>query len=415
MRFRALIACLFVLALFPACRYLSIGARDDMQGRSAGGARAGDYNSAVIMGRIMGGATNRPVMVLACPQSNKKGAPVEYVILKGPGPFMLYVPEGAYRLYSVTDFNDDGLFEEREVSGAFDRAKGLSVAEGEVRTDVAIRAKASAAEGIAVPCRFSVKDDASALPHQAANGEIVKIYDERFSMANADTGLWAPSNFMKAFGAYIYLTGPYDPRKLPVLFVHGSQGSPHTWAYFHFRLDRSKYQPWFFYYPSGIRLPLASRLLYEALLDLKKRYGYTRICITAHSMGGLVTRHLLTRYEPAKNGIEVKLYVTLASPWSGYESADRVLRMSSKKLPSWLDMASSSAFIKRTLQAPLPPEIAYYLFYGKRDETSQGRSLDGRACGGARAIYGFDVDHDTIMADRAVFQRYSSLLAGELR
>jgi pimeloyl-ACP methyl ester carboxylesterase len=180
-------------------------------------------------------------------------------------------------------------------------------------------------------------------------------------------------------------------------------------------LNRSRYQPWFFYYPTGIRLTLASRLLYEALLDLKKRYGFTNICITAHSMGGLVTRHLLTRFEPAKEGIRVRLYVTMASPWSGFESADRVLRMRSKKLPSWLDIASSSAFIKRTLRAPLPPEIAYYLFYGKRDGTSQGRSLDERAFGGAREIFGFDVDHDSILIDRAVFRQYSALLERELR
>ena len=413
MKMRAMHACLLALAALTSCRYLSISARDDVQER--GGARSKDYNSAVITGRVLCEAGNRSVMVLAIPLPEKQGVPLEYVILKAPGSFMLYLPEGRYRLYSATDFNDDGVFEEGEISGTPGGANEFSIAEGEVRTDVLIRAKASPPGDIRTPCRFSVRDDASALPHQSANGEIVKIYDERFSMVNADAGLWSPTIFMKAFGAYIYFTEAYDPGKIPILFVHGSQGSPHNWAYFYFRLDRSRYQPWFFYYPTGMRLPLASRLLYEALLDLKKRYGFKSICITAHSMGGLVTRHLLTHFEPAREGIRVRLYVTMASPWSGFESADRVLRMRSKKLPSWLDIASSSVFIKRTLQKPLPPEIAYYLFYGKKDGTSQGRSLDDRAFGGAREIFGFDVDHDSILMDRAVFQQYSALLERELR
>jgi len=196
--------------------------------------------------------------------------------------------------------------------------------------------------------------------------------------------------------------------------VHGAQGSPRDWAYFHFRLADRRFARWYYYYPSGIRLALASRLLYEALLDMKKKCGFTRICITAHSMGGLVARHRIAAYDLERQGIEVKLYVSLASPWTGYESADRAMRLPAKRLPVWLDVGTTSDFIRRTLDMRIPAGTSYHLFYGTADGVSAARALDDRACRDAKGKHGFEVNHDTILSDRKVFGKYYEVLKAEM-
>ncbi|OHD68833.1 MAG: hypothetical protein A2W19_17310 [Spirochaetes bacterium RBG_16_49_21] len=404
-----------LVILVNSCGYFSITKRDDMSESGSGdAARSGVYNSSVIMGDISDGSgIERATSVIAYPLSYAGGSLTDYVILDRPGPFMLYVPAGRYHIFSVSDFNDNGIFEQDEVSGVYGRPDAVSVEEGDVK-QIIVTADPSARERIKFPVRIRIKDDARESPHQTANGGIIKIYDERFSLENATAGWWSPTLFMKAFGAHIYLTRQFDRRKIPVLFVHGAQGSPHNWAYFYFRLDREKYQPWFYYYPSGIRLPLASRLLYESLLELKKKYDFKAICITAHSMGGLIVRHLLTRYDLRGHGIETVLFVSLASPWTGFESADPKSIFPIKKLPSWIDVASTSTFIKRTMQARLPSSVSYYLFYGRDDSLARGAALDERAYSGAKGKYGFDVDHDTILKDRTVFRQFKVLLSKDM-
>jgi pimeloyl-ACP methyl ester carboxylesterase len=411
------VAILFIIS-FTMCGYLSINKRDDVQEKRTGATNAvsAEYNSSVIKGSFAGGGMHA-VMIAACPVSDANAAPGDYIILDRPGTFMIYVPAGRYHIYAFSDYDDNGIFEDGEVAGvyrhgAFDGPAEVEVGEGDVKTGVDITADPQRSGNARFPRSMQVRDDA-AFHYQAANGDVVKIYDERFCSANAERGWWSPSLFMKAFGANIYFTQKYDPAKIPVLFIHGAQGSPQNWAYFMFRLDKNRYQPWFFYYPSGIRLSLASRLLFESLLDLRKKYGFKTVCITAHSMGGLITRDLLTRYDLKQNGIDVKIYMTLASPWTGFDSANMAFMFPSKKLPIWYDVTSTSSFINQALRAQLPPTISYYLFYGKEDSVARGTALDERAYGGAKEKFGFDVDHDSILSDRRVFVKFREVLIRE--
>ncbi|OHD66789.1 MAG: hypothetical protein A2176_09950 [Spirochaetes bacterium RBG_13_51_14] len=413
------IICLCAISCF-ACGYLSISRRDDARAMQLDQSkRKAVYNASVIMGRVSStGGAPHATMVLAYPLSFSENTLIDYVILDRPGPFMLYVPEGRYHVYSFTDVNGDRVFNEGEVSGSYSAGAGgrpadIAVGEGSVTDDILITAIPSRRGTVTFPRKVRIRDDAM-IPHQPGNGDIARIYDEKFCPANADIGWWSPTLFMKVFGARIYITRAFDSGKIPVLFIHGAQGSPQNWAYFLFRLDKTGFQPWFYYYPSGIRLSLASRLLYEALLDLKKKYGFKTICIVAHSMGGLITRDLLTSYDLRKQDITVKLYITLASPWTGFESADRALQLPSKKLPIWYDVASTSAFINQTLQARLPSSVSYYLFYGRGDSVAQGKALDERAYSGAKGKIGFDVDHNTILSDRKVFSQFRAILTREL-
>ncbi len=410
MKTAALCLCALI-ASGTGCAYMSISKTDNVteERPAADGGKTAPYNSAVIIGTVHSDR-ERAVMIMAWNAARDDDRPVEYVILDRPGRFMLYVPEGKFRVYAFSDADENGVFTDGEVCGMVGGNDGIPVKAGEVATGLDI---CDTAPALKLSRKVSIRDDGS-VPHQRDNGDIIKIYDEKFCMNNASAGLWKPTLFMKAFGAGIHFTGPYDPRKIPVLFVHGAEGSPQNWSHFHFRLDAAHYQPWYYYYPSGIRLSLASRLLLESILDLKKKYGFTKICITAHSMGGLITRYLLTHHDLQRHGIEVKLFASLASPWSGFESADMALRLPSKKLPSWIDLGSQSEFIRRALNGRLPQNVAHHLFYGKGDGVAQGRALDERIYMEAKGKYGFDVDHATILIDRAVFQKFSEVLSREM-
>lgn len=92
----------------------------------------------------------------------------------------------------------------------------------------------------------------------------------------------------------------YDPKRIPVLMVHGLDSTPATWAPMYFQLMkdpeiRRNYQFWVFSYPSGYPYPYSAALLRRELDDVKREFpGHKPIVIMGHSMGGLITRLMLT-------------------------------------------------------------------------------------------------------------------------
>ena len=93
---------------------------------------------------------------------------------------------------------------------------------------------------------------------------------------------------------------PYDPKKIPVLFVHGLQSTPVTWVPMVNALGadpviRGNYQAWVFHYPSGYPVPYAAMLLRRQLEAVDKAFPDHRgIILVGHSMGGLLGRLMIT-------------------------------------------------------------------------------------------------------------------------
>jgi pimeloyl-ACP methyl ester carboxylesterase len=93
---------------------------------------------------------------------------------------------------------------------------------------------------------------------------------------------------------------PYDPKKIPVLFVHGLQDTMATWAPMvnTLRADpvlRRNYQLWVFSYPSGYPVPYSALLLRRELDALNKIFPNHRpIVLVGHSMGGIISRLMIT-------------------------------------------------------------------------------------------------------------------------
>jgi pimeloyl-ACP methyl ester carboxylesterase len=92
----------------------------------------------------------------------------------------------------------------------------------------------------------------------------------------------------------------YDPRKIPVLFIHGLGNSPATWMPMieFLRNDetiRHHYQFWAFSYPSGQPFPIPAATLRRLLDQIDKRYPeHKDIVVIGHSMGGQIASLLAT-------------------------------------------------------------------------------------------------------------------------
>ena len=111
-------------------------------------------------------------------------------------------------------------------------------------------------------------------------------------------GLFKPQAFENS--ARLARTEPYNPRKIPVLFVHGLGNSPATFAPViqFLRSDpriRRNYQFWVFAYPSGLPYPLSAAVLRHQLNKMSRLYpDHKDIVVIGHSMGGMIGRLLLT-------------------------------------------------------------------------------------------------------------------------
>ena len=93
---------------------------------------------------------------------------------------------------------------------------------------------------------------------------------------------------------------PYDPKKIPLLVIHGLGDSQATWAPMIQALRddatlRENYQIWFFSYPTGYPYPLMAAVLRKQMDAINARYpDHKPIVVLGHSMGGMIARALIT-------------------------------------------------------------------------------------------------------------------------
>ncbi|MDF1714867.1 MAG: alpha/beta fold hydrolase [Akkermansiaceae bacterium] len=100
--------------------------------------------------------------------------------------------------------------------------------------------------------------------------------------------------------AKLSFTQPYDPERIPVLFVHGLQSTPATWMPMYLELVndpeiRKKYQFWTFSYPSGYPFPYSATLLRKEMDRVARVHSnHQKIVIVGHSMGTLLSRLMIS-------------------------------------------------------------------------------------------------------------------------
>ena len=104
----------------------------------------------------------------------------------------------------------------------------------------------------------------------------------------------------------IYLIEPFDPRRIPVLLLHGLTSSPLVWRNvatdaMQNPLIRENFQFWYAFYSTGVPVPQSAALIREKIALIRRSgdpHGTSlaskNIVIVGYSMGGLIARVLAT-------------------------------------------------------------------------------------------------------------------------
>jgi pimeloyl-ACP methyl ester carboxylesterase len=144
--------------------------------------------------------------------------------------------------------------------------------------------------------------------------ENVELYHEHYPLSNDFTAALASygrvnenwvglMNMIRGehmrTAAGLLMASPYDPQRVPVIFVHGLLSSPYIWRNVVNSLAadpkiRQHYQFWAFSYSTGNPIAYSALLLRDDLAYAREKYGFGRVSLIGHSMGGILSRLQVT-------------------------------------------------------------------------------------------------------------------------
>jgi len=375
-------------------------------------------SSTVLVGRISTAFPGEgPIIVCAYAMDQGKREVAHYTVLHDSGEYELMVPKGNYYVFAYWDKDGNLIYDAGEPAGQYGDPKMVIAPAGGVVGDINIVIPKKT--HIDVPSGFEISSVKPDQLYSRLAGAIIDLDDELFSEEQGSKGYWEPVSFFRELGGNIYFLEEYDPKKIPILFIHGATGTPKGWKYFVDNIDRKRFQPWFFYYPTGARIQSMSYLLFWKLENLKIKYNFEQLYITAHSMGGLVARSFIMDY--GARFPYVKLFISLATPWGGSGMAEYGVKQSPAVIPCWIDMQPESPFIQSLYRTKMPETVSFYMFYGHRGNRNPFRSnndetidfsslLDLRAQSEAKMNYAFNEDHASIIYSNKVLKQYNTII-----
>jgi pimeloyl-ACP methyl ester carboxylesterase len=350
----------------------------------------------------------------------------QYTIAEETGFFSFLVGEGTYVVGAFEDTNNNLVHDRGETAGFALDMESISIPQPRIEKsekNPATNLLIDLAPMVAFPDHLPE----NTAPSLVSNSELVKLGrqatldDDIFKPENGNLGYWKPLTFLKQLGFGIYFLEPYDPGKIPVLFIHGANGTPAGWKPLAEAMDRKKFQPWFYYYPSGFRLEEVAGALNRLVQKLHTQFGFDTLYVTAHSMGGLVARSFIQSNAYGGGNAYITLFISMSTPWSGHRMAAKGVKSAPAAIPSWHDVVPGSAFIASVFEKPLPSRVQYHLLFSHRGNCSMWMEnndgavelasvLDGRAQDDAVKMVGYDVDHETILSSPDVLSDYAAIL-----
>jgi pimeloyl-ACP methyl ester carboxylesterase len=380
-----------------------------------------------LMGQVTESSYLGPIIVILYSEKDGQKEIVEFTLTDDAGYFSFIVQEGDYWLAAFEDRNYDFAYEEQELAGYYGAPHKIIVSPDTMASAGTkgfrdLNIQLSQTGGFLPGYPAAVDDDSFGSESFVKFGAIVDLDDKRFAKQKGETGYWKPLSFLRDIGIGVYFVEPYDPQKIPILFVHGAVGTPAAWKKIAENIDRGQYQPWFFYYPSGLRLERLGRALNNIITELHNRYGFKTLYVTAHSMGGLVSRSFILKNVYDRKQEYIKLFVSISTPWNGHRLSKKGVDQAPAVVPSWHDMVPDSEFIQAIYKRGLPSAIPYYLFFSFRGDCSMmmqnndgavelSSELDYRAQSEAVRTIGFNEDHVGILSSQNVIDEYNQILS----
>jgi pimeloyl-ACP methyl ester carboxylesterase len=365
---------------------------------------------------------DEPLAIIALSQQYAHNEVVGWRMVPGSvGYYSVLLPAGQYDLLVLADLNRDGVFADDEVVGRTPSDAPFVVDPGRSPDgflldgpDLHLDYEHPLVEDLPVPIKVGV------------NSQVISsLDDDFFDPGYGVMGLYNPSKFLEHTQGYLFGLEPLDEDKTQLLFVHGVTGTPRDWKFFVEGIDRSRFQPWFFFYPAGLPLDRTAAILAQLIQHLATgpRFKLERLVVVAHSMGGLVARAALQRLSAPHAPAYLKMYVSLATPYGGHDAAGAAEEHAPELVPSWRDLAPGSPFLRALAATPLPPDLPFFLLfsYGNPARMQFGPSSDGVVTLRselalpiqlqATRSYGFDVSHTGIIESAAVRDLFNQLIA----
>ena len=336
------------------------------------------------------------------------------------GYFGILLPGGVYDLVFFADLNHDGFYETDEVVGR--TAPDAPVVVG----------PKTAQDGMVVPAPHVAID----LGHPAAYQVAVRVKveprpfvvesvdDAIFSPEMGELGVYRPNLFLAKTQSWFFSIGAPDFSKTQLLLVHGIDGTPRDFRTLIASLDRKRYQIWLFYYPSGLRLDQVGVVLAHGVerVAAAAEGKDLKVAVVAHSMGGLVGRRAVNELCKSGRPPYLRLYASFDTPYGGVEAAAGAVQRGTELVPSWVDVASGSPFLKRLYETPLPKDLPFHLFFGWGEDGDHGPSpagdgtialpsqLDPHVQAAATRMMGYGDTHVGILSDAEALKELSRVL-----
>jgi pimeloyl-ACP methyl ester carboxylesterase len=256
--------------------------------------------------------------------------------------------------------------------------------------------------------------------------QVVPLTHALFSPDAAAIGHWHSAFYLDNYGTALFLPVPFAPDRVPVVLIHGINGSPRDFAELGTWLQDRGFQPVYFVYPSGMALDAAAHQLGKRLQAFLDRHAVERFVMIGHSMGGVVAKALLDEVDVGDDLPSWRLFLSISSPFGGIDTAQYADRLP-RHPPAWDDLIPSSGFIRKVQSTPFPRGLSFYLFFGARSSQRLMAALgnndgvltlasmcDTPVTQAASDVFGFYEDHTSILAAPQMLRRLETILYGEL-
>lgn len=358
---------------------------------------------------------NLPMAIAAYSSKFKSNERVDTMFFKSGGThYGLSLPEGIYSILIYADLNDDQIFDQTEVVGRQEFELNIKRFPEKIAKHININLsreqKVAWADAITGP-NTTESQESLFYPSGTIRSLDNPIFDKRI----ATMGMYDPASFMEYAPTMFYAQEEDVAHKIPVIFVHGIGGSPRSFTPILEQLDKNRYRPWFFYYPSGGDLEQLASFFYSIFLSGEvTTIADMPVIVVAHSMGGLVVREALNKYQINSHENKVRLLVTIATPFGGHPAAAAGEKHGLITLPSWRDLNPQNGFIKNLYRKPLPSFVDHQLYYAFRNTNSVklGENSDGTvplssqlhpvAQKQSHQQFGFNSGHAQILSDESM-------------